>query len=393
MQEQKKVAMFLPFVLPRFGGTENATFSLAREMRSQSFCDVKVWAFSKDASFNRPRFEGEGNNSYLQQLTGVPVLSYPLIKIPKINDLSIRLILDLNRSHDDILHFQGINMLLSRFLIKKVVKNKITIITTHTLQESVKFVNQRKPHFIVYPFFFDSLRSLDHFIALSSLDANLLISMGFSKERITIIPNGVDERKFEKRRDFVNKNRKLKILCVAQFHRNKNFETVIQVVRDLSTRFDLEAYLIGGRADEAYLTEISQLVKNNKLEKIIKLGVSIDDSSLADCFLSCDLFLFLSRVETFPLVILEAMFTGLPIVTSNVGAIGDVVKNGVNGYLVEPDDVQQIRNCVSVLLEDSSLRKEIGGRNRDVAKSYTWSKVAIQTDSLYKKLVEEKKKN
>ena len=149
MQEQKKVAMFLPFVLPRFGGTENATFSLAREMRSQKFCDVKVWAFSKDASYNRPRFDGEGNNSYLQQLTGVPVLSYPLIKIPKINDLSLRLMLDLNRSHDDILHFQGINMLLSRFLIKKIVKNKITVITTHTLQESVKFVNQRNPHFIV----------------------------------------------------------------------------------------------------------------------------------------------------------------------------------------------------------------------------------------------------
>ena len=215
--------------------------------------------------------------------------------------------------------------------------------------------------------------------------------MGLSKEKITIIPNGVDERKFEKRRDFVNKNGKLKILCVAQFHRNKNFETVIQIVRILSTKFDLEAYIIGGRADEAYLNEISQSVKNNRLEKIIKLGVSIDDAALADCFLSCDLFLFLSRVETFPLVILEAMFTGLPIVTSNVGAIGDVVKNGINGFLVSPDDVQKIRDYVSLLLEDSSLRKEIGARNRQVAKSYTWSKVAIQTDSLYRKLIEEKK--
>jgi glycosyltransferase involved in cell wall biosynthesis len=389
----KKVAMFLPHVLPHYGGTEIATFSLARELRAQALCDVNVWAFCEHLNDKRFETKGEANNSfYAEQMADVPVFRYPIIGLPKIKDFSIKLMMDLKNSDEDILHFQGAHRPLSRLLIKKIVKNKITILTTHTLQESVTYIERKKLRFLIYPLYLASLRNLDHIIALTQRDVNLLVSMGLKRERITLIPNGLDESKFRKRRSFVNKNGKLKILCVAQFNPNKNFEAVIQVVDKLSKTFDLEAYIIGAPTDQEYLNNIIQLVKDKNLEKIVRIGVSIDNAALVDCYLSCDLFIFLSRVETSPLVILEAMYAGLPIVATKVGSIPEIVKNGVNGFLVSPDNIQQICDCMSKLLKDSTFRKDISMRNKQIAKGYTWSKVALTTDDLYQRLVEEHQK-
>jgi glycosyltransferase involved in cell wall biosynthesis len=83
------------------------------------------------------------------------------------------------------------------------------------------------------------------------------------------------------------------------------------------------------------------------------------------------------------------MYAGLPIVATEVGSIPEIVKNGVNGFLVSPDNIQQICDCVSKLLKDSTLRKEIGIRNKQIAKSYTWSKVALSTNRLYQRLLGE----
>jgi glycosyltransferase involved in cell wall biosynthesis len=206
----KKVVMFLPTAILHYGGTQIATFSLARELHARALCDVNIWAFCESVNDKRFGTKGEANNLlHAEQMAGVPVFRYPIIGLPKVKDFSIKLIMDLKNSNANILHFQGAQRALSRFLIKKTVKNKITILTTHTLQESVTYIERKKLRFLIYPFYLASLRNLDHIIALSERDLNLLVSMGLKRERITIIPNGIDESKFEKRRSFVNKNGKL----------------------------------------------------------------------------------------------------------------------------------------------------------------------------------------
>jgi glycosyltransferase involved in cell wall biosynthesis len=390
MYKNKKVAMFLPHILPHYGGTETATFGLARELREQALCNVNIWAFCEHLNDKRLEKQRKTNSSfYAGQTAGVPVFSYPIIGLPKIKDFSFKLMMDLKNSDEDILHFQGAHRPLSRFLIKKIIKNKITVLTTHTLQESITYIERKKLRFLIYPLYLDSLRNLDHIIALTKKDLNLLVSIGLKREKITIIPNGINESKFENRREFVNKNEKLKILCVSQFNRNKNLEAVIHVVDKLSKTFDLEAYIIGAPTDQEYLNEFIQLVRNKNLEKIVRMGISIDDAALVDCYLSCDLFIFLSKVETFGLAVLEAMYAGLPLVVTEVGSIPEFVKNNVNGFLVSPDNMQQICDCASKLLKDSKLRKEMGIRNKQIAKGYTWSKVAKDTSRLYQQLLNE----
>jgi glycosyltransferase involved in cell wall biosynthesis len=385
--QRTNVAMFLPFFFPAYGGTELATYNLARELQAQRLCNVTIWSLcKKNKSYNA---EFASNDSFgLGQMDDVPILRYPAINLPKVKDLSIKLIADLNNSDEHILHFQGAHRVLSRLLLEKTVKNKITVLTTHGLHESATIVNHNSLRFFINPFFVESLKSLDHIIALSRTDLNLLVFLGIEKEKITVITNGIDETKFEKRRDFANKNSKLKILSVARFDVNKNYVALIQIVGKLAKIFNLEVYLVGALADREYFDKIVRLIKELDLEKIIRIGISLDNPALVDCYLSCDLFVLLSTMETSPIAILEAMYAGLPVVVTNVGGVPEIVANGVNGFLVSPNGIQKTYDYMVKLLNDANLRKEIGLRNKKKARNYTWAKVAFATNQLYNKLLE-----
>lgn len=396
----EKVAMFLPSVLPDFGGTQVATFCLARELGALALFDVTIRAFYRD---HRDTPSGSNDSRRKSGVRGlapeIPVWEYPVLPLPQfrgpsqtyrstIELVNFRLIADLNRSEEDIVHVQGAHRPLSLFLLVHLMRGKTTVLTTHTLQETASIMNQSRFRSIILPLFARTLRKLDHIIALSKLDERLLVSMGVSRERISIIPNGVDEHKFEERRSFVKGSGRLKILTVGQFNRNKNFETLILAVAQLSKSFALEVYVVGGEYDPEYLGEIQRLVRHKGLEKIVTVVPSIDGPALTDCYLSCDVFVLLSRAETFPLVVLEAMYAGLPIVATRVGAIPDIVTDNVNGFLVSPDDVGQICDRLSRLFLDAPLRVEIRARNKAVAKAYTWSRVAQATSDVYHRLAE-----
>ena len=70
------------------------------------------------------------------------------------------------------------------------------------------------------------------------------------------------------------------------------------------------------------------------------------------------------------LACLEAMNVGLPLVTSNVQGIPDYVENGVTGFLCGPTDVDKFAEHLDILIKDESLRRKIGGYNREFVRKY-----------------------
>lgn len=385
-----KVGMYTPFFFPVLGGTENATYNIARELKA--FCDIKVY------TFNWIRTSGE-EKSYglhmscelpeIEMVNGVCVHRHAVTNLPFVKNFSATLIKNISFSDIDILHFQGLHRLLSRYLLQKTVRKKIKILTTHALHESIKIVMQSKHKFLVNSFFMASLKNMDHIIALSELDLRWLIYVGFPRNKISVIPNGVNPEKFDTRKNFVEKNEKLKILCVARFDKNKNYESLVYALSKLKkSNTDFEAYFIGSISNSEYFEKVLTLIKMNSLEKFIKIGVSVDDPALIDCYLSCDLFVLPSTMETLPLVILEAMYAGLPIVATRVGGIPGIIKNGINGFLVPANDPELLYEKCLQLLKDDKMRKEMRDTNKKTAKDYTWRKVALATYNLYQKLME-----
>ena len=73
------------------------------------------------------------------------------------------------------------------------------------------------------------------------------------------------------------------------------------------------------------------------------------------CFKSANLFLFPSKFDTFPLVILEAMSYGIPVISTDIGGIADIVQDGVTGYLTRVGDVDEMTNSITKLIENPEL--------------------------------------
>jgi glycosyltransferase involved in cell wall biosynthesis len=97
----------------------------------------------------------------------------------------------------------------------------------------------------------------------------------------------------------------------------------------------------------------------------------IPQSELAEAFRKADVFVFPTLVEGMPLVVIEAMASGLPVITTPNGP-GDIVRDGVDGFLVPPRNVDAIAERLEQLRLDPNLRISMGRAARERALKFTW---------------------
>ncbi|BAU66868.1 glycosyl transferase group 1 [Stanieria sp. NIES-3757] len=108
---------------------------------------------------------------------------------------------------------------------------------------------------------------------------------------------------------------------------------------------------------------------------------------LAAAYASADAFIFPSRTETLGLVLLEAMAAGCPVVAANSGGIPDIVTDGVNGYLFEPDDPQGAITATKRLLSAKAEREQLRENARLEAERWGWAVATRQLQTYYRGIV------
>jgi glycosyltransferase involved in cell wall biosynthesis len=109
--------------------------------------------------------------------------------------------------------------------------------------------------------------------------------------------------------------------------------------------------------------------------------------NLAAAFASADAFVFPSRTETLGLVLLEAMAAGCPVIAANAGGIPDIVTDGVNGYLFDPNDENGAIGATQRLL-DNQLEREVLRRNaRQEAEKWGWAAATRQLQAFYRSVL------
>jgi glycosyltransferase involved in cell wall biosynthesis len=109
---------------------------------------------------------------------------------------------------------------------------------------------------------------------------------------------------------------------------------------------------------------------------------------LASAFASADAFIFPSRTETLGLVLLEAMAAGCPVVAAASGGIPDIVTDGVNGYLFDPNDPEGAITATQRLLEAKAEREQLRYNARQEAERWGWAAATRQLQDYYRCVVD-----
>lgn len=175
---------------------------------------------------------------------------------------------------------------------------------------------------------------------------------------------------------------RMRILFVGQLEKHKGIKLLISAFKKLK----FEAYLnIAGEGIERKYIE--QEAKANK--PITDLGyVSVEQ--LIDCLKSADVLVVPSLCyENSPTVIYEALSAGVPVVAADIGGVGELVQDGVNGYLFKPGDVNDLAEKLSLMNEK---KEEFGRRGREIRATVEEHSLDNYADKLMKLMKEASKK-
>jgi len=114
----------------------------------------------------------------------------------------------------------------------------------------------------------------------------------------------------------------------------------------------------------------------------------LSGDALASAYASGDAFVFPSSTETLGLVLLEAMAAGCPVVGANRGGIPDIVSDGVNGRLYDPDTPTSLITAVEALLGDAATRSQLRRAAREEAERWGWAGATEQLRAYYRQVLE-----
>ncbi|MDL1913103.1 MAG: N-acetyl-alpha-D-glucosaminyl L-malate synthase BshA [Bergeyella sp.] len=234
-----------------------------------------------------------------------------------------------------------------------------------------------------------SINKSDSITAVSeSLKAETLQIFSI-KKNITVIHNFTDNRISDfsisacERKRFATAEEKI-LIHVSNLRPVKRIDKVLEIFRNVNKKLPATLIIIGEGPDTEKINQF--LEENPKLiNKIHLLGKVTDPSKI---LYVADLFLLPSEQESFGLAALEAMAASTPIVSSNVGGIPEINLQGVTGYLVEVDNVEEMSNYAIKILQDEDLLKKMKQKAKDHALNFDIQKIIPLYENLYKETLD-----
>jgi glycosyltransferase involved in cell wall biosynthesis len=199
---------------------------------------------------------------------------------------------------------------------------------------------------------------------------------------IYVIPNGIDIKRFNNERKLLKEKT---ILFVGSLRPVKGVNYLIEAMSIVKNNCNAKLMLVGD-GDEKY--NLISLVNSLNLCDCVDLIGTVENEKIPGLMSMCSVFVLPSLSEGLPIVVLEAMASGLPIVATKIRGLPELVENGINGFLVEPEKPEKLAEKILLLLMDNELNLKISEANRFRAKQYDWSRVVNRLQEIYVSIVD-----
>jgi glycosyltransferase involved in cell wall biosynthesis len=213
-----------------------------------------------------------------------------------------------------------------------------------------------------------AIDDVDFVIAISEWVKKIAYEHGI-KKNIYTIHHGVDIEKFHP--EPINPIYKTQILCALNFNVPKKIELLndfIEAYKDAKLDYRI-TFLGEGR----YLDEIKKKVKSRGLENLMDFRGYVKD--IQGYYNNCDVLIHPSNLDSFSMVLLEAMASGKPVITRNIGGIPELVVENKTGFITNDMDV--FIEYIEELMQDEDKKRKMGESGlRHVRSNFTWEKAA-----------------
>lgn len=192
------------------------------------------------------------------------------------------------------------------------------------------------------------------------------------KTEVECINNGVDTDRY-----YQKKHHDFTFINVGRQDQNKNQKIIIEAFQDLIQDYpEIRLILVGdGNQHENLMTEVSRL----HLDQSVHFPGLV--SNTEDYLAEADVYIQSSHVEGLPLSVIEAMAASLPVISTRVGGIPDVIQD--NGILIEDNCVEELRQAMQKMIDHRELCKAMGSRSKTLSEKYSSKYMAASYGSLY----------
>lgn len=297
-------------------------------------------------------------------------------------------ILKLRGTYFDIIHA---NQLSGLFFVLFKPKNvgQVVVSIHHTNHDMREITNFWLKRLLYYPFIWleRMMYQRANGLLFNSPDEQKAVSSYYDlkNRKTTVVYLGVEMPRFTKKekqttRERIRKNLKIAkdaaiVLYVGRLVKKKRVDVLLSALSQLNDSHQNIFGIIIGRGREA------ERLKSLSPPNVIFKGFVSDTKPY---FLSADCFVTTSVAEGgFLLTALEAASYGLPLILSPSAAGFPIVKEGVNGYIIDPNDPEKLADKIKRVIDDSRVVKEMGKESKRLARQFSWEKCTKETLEFY----------
>jgi teichuronic acid biosynthesis glycosyltransferase TuaC len=235
------------------------------------------------------------------------------------------------------------------------------------------------------------LRRADFVVALSEELRQKAQNLGVAAERSCVVLNGVDLGNFNymdrdacRARLGLSTDKRI-LISVGRLTQRKGHHELIRIMPKLLEGGDTELFIIGGvNREDDFGTVLRDMIRDLKLTTV-HIVDRVPHDELALWYGSADLFCLATATEGCPNAVLEALACGTPVIATRVGAIDELITDGDNGSIVDPNDLSNLDDVVSAGLKRQWDRKHIASQMQ----AWSWRACAERVVAVYGKVLQQ----
>ncbi len=237
---------------------------------------------------------------------------------------------------------------------------------------------------------------------LSKADALVVLSEHWEEFFCSIVPDvkryvvlntvRLPDLDFEALMESRRKREETTVLFFGLLTKRKGLVEILELLPGILERENVRVLIAGGRipGEDDLVSRLEESAR--KFEERMDLRINVPGEEKEKQYLEGDIFLLPTFAEGLPIALLEAMSFALPVITTPVGAIPEVVEDGKNGFLIQPGDAGTLKEKIDYLLEHADEREKMGLRNlKRVREDFSHESMIKEIDHIYQELLGIKK--